>query len=130
MKKIPIACQMYSLRDEWGIQPLESLRFLKEVGYTGVEFFGHYFSPEFHAALLKESGLACAGWHTRIDDLGALREDFDAVYLAIGAHQDNRLGLPGEDAEGVISAVELLRDMGDEKPRDVHGHVAAAAWPT
>ncbi|WP_206759294.1 hypothetical protein, partial [Acinetobacter baumannii] len=30
-------------------------------------------------------------------------------------HDDNKLGLPGEDAEGVISAVELLRDMGDDK---------------
>ena len=87
MKKIPIACQMYSLRDEWGIQPLESLRFLKEVGYTGVEFFGHYFSPEFHAALLKESGLACAGWHTRIDDLeGDNFEPTLAANLTVGNH--------------------------------------------
>ena len=59
---------------------------------------------------------------TSVSDLAALRaEGFDATYIAIGAHQDNKLGLPGEDAEGVISAVELLRDMGDEKPRDFTG---------
>ena len=56
-----------------------------------------------------------------VTDLKALREEFDAVYVAIGAHQDNKLGLEGEDADGVISAVELLRDMGDELPRDFSG---------
>ena len=87
MKKIPIACQMYSLRDEWGVQPLESLRFLKEVGYTGVEFFGHYFSPEFHAALLKEAGLPCVGWHTRIEELeGDNFESTLAANLTVGNH--------------------------------------------
>ena len=58
---------------------------------------------------------------TYVSDLEALRKDYDAVYIAIGAHQDNKLGLPGEDADGVISAVELLRDMGDDKPRDFTG---------
>lgn len=56
-----------------------------------------------------------------VTDLAGLRSEFDAVYLAIGAHNDNKLGLGGEDAEGVISAVELLRDMGDERPRDFSG---------
>ena len=55
-----------------------------------------------------------------IDDLAELK-DFDAVYLAIGAHGDNRLGLPGEDAQGVISAVEMLRAVGDEMPPDFTG---------
>ncbi len=58
---------------------------------------------------------------TYVSDLATLRDAYDAVYIAIGAHQDNKLGLAGEDAEGVISAVELLRDMGDEKTRDFSG---------
>ena len=63
---------------------------------------------------------------TYVTDVAALKEQgFDAVYIAIGAHKDNKLGLPGEDAEGVISAVELLRDMGDEKPRDFTGKKVA-----
>ena len=56
-----------------------------------------------------------------VTDLAQLRANYDAVYIAIGAHQDNKLGLPGEDTDGVISAVELLRDMGDDKPRDFTG---------
>ncbi|MDR2956737.1 MAG: FAD-dependent oxidoreductase [Coriobacteriales bacterium] len=48
-----------------------------------------------------------------------LVEDFDAVYIAIGAHSENKLGLSGEDAAGVYSAVELLRGMGDvDAPSD------------
>jgi NADPH-dependent glutamate synthase beta subunit-like oxidoreductase len=63
---------------------------------------------------------------TNVTDLATLRQQgFDATYLAIGAHNDNKLGLPGEDAEGVISAVELLRDMGDDKPRDFSGKTVA-----
>ena len=50
---------------------------------------------------------------TKVDDLKKLREDYDAVYLAIGAHMDRKLGLPGEDATGVLSAVEMLRLLGD-----------------
>ena len=51
---------------------------------------------------------------TKVDDLSALRENYDAVYLAIGAHLDRKLGLPGEDSVGVLSAVEMLRALGDE----------------
>jgi NADPH-dependent glutamate synthase beta subunit-like oxidoreductase len=42
-----------------------------------------------------------------------LRDTFDAVYIAIGAHMNKKLGIEGEDKEGVISAVELLRKIGD-----------------
>jgi NADPH-dependent glutamate synthase beta subunit-like oxidoreductase len=56
-----------------------------------------------------------------ISSLDELRRDYDAVYLAIGAHEDNKLGLPGEDAEGVESAVEMLRAIGDEEYPDFTG---------
>ena len=35
------------------------------------------------------------------ENLPEIRKEYDAVYLAIGAHADRKLGLPGEDAEGV-----------------------------
>ncbi len=58
-----------------------------------------------------------------IDGAGyqALREKFDAVYLAIGAHSYRGLGVEGEDAENVLSAVELLRAMGDGEAPDFAG---------
>ncbi|MCI7439550.1 MAG: FAD-dependent oxidoreductase, partial [Coriobacteriaceae bacterium] len=51
---------------------------------------------------------------TKVEDLVALRNSYDAVYLAIGAHLDRKLGLHGEDSVGVLSAVEMLRALGDE----------------
>ena len=38
-----------------------------------------------------------------------LREQYDAVLITIGASTDKKLGLEGEDAEGVMSAVQFLR---------------------
>lgn len=46
---------------------------------------------------------------------------FDAVYLAIGAHADKSLGLEGEEAAGVISAVDFLRAAGSGTPFDLAG---------
>ncbi|MDO4516738.1 MAG: NAD(P)-binding protein [Bacillota bacterium] len=40
--------------------------------------------------------------------LEELRRDHDSVYLAIGAALHKTLGIPGEDAKGVLSAIELL----------------------
>ncbi len=50
-----------------------------------------------------------------------LREEFDAVYIAIGAHTDKKIGIEGEDSKGVVSAVEMLRDIGEDKMPDFTG---------
>jgi len=49
---------------------------------------------------------------------GQLRREYDAVYVAIGAHTDKKIGIEGEDSRGVISAVEMLRRIGDEEMPD------------
>lgn len=46
-----------------------------------------------------------------------IQKSFDAVYIAIGAHNDKKLGLEGEDSQNVISAVELLRGIGEGQVR-------------
>ena len=47
-----------------------------------------------------------------------LHKEYDAVYIAIGAHTDKKIGIEGEDAEGVISAVEMLKNIGEDKMPD------------
>ncbi len=44
-----------------------------------------------------------------IDNL--FSEGFRAVLLCTGAHRDLRLNIPGEDAEGIFGAVEMLKDF-------------------
>jgi len=41
--------------------------------------------------------------------LSNLRDNFDAVFIAVGTHIARKLGIPGEDLEGVISATDFLR---------------------
>ena len=48
-------------------------------------------------------------------EFSKLEKDFDAIYIAIGAHTDKKLGVDGEDAKGVISAVDMLRAIGDDE---------------
>ena len=50
-----------------------------------------------------------------------LRNDFDSIYIAIGAQIDKKIGLENEEAEGVYSAVDVLRDAGDGIYPDVKG---------
>ena len=50
-----------------------------------------------------------------------LDKEFDAVYLAIGAQTDKKVGIPGEDGKNVISAVTMLRKIGDDIMPDFTG---------
>lgn len=51
----------------------------------------------------------------------SLREEYDAVLITIGASTDKKLGIEGEDANGVISAVSFLRDVGKGNLLDLKG---------
>ncbi len=43
--------------------------------------------------------------------LDKLKEEHKAIFIATGAHKGLKMKIPGEDAEGVIDAVEFLRDF-------------------
>lgn len=47
-----------------------------------------------------------------------LRDQYDAVYIAIGAHNDKKIGIEGEDSNNVMSAVELLDNIGNDNVPD------------
>ncbi len=51
----------------------------------------------------------------------SLLKGFDAIYLAIGAHTDKKLGIAGEDAQGVMSAVEFLRRTNSHEDLHLEG---------
>ena len=50
-----------------------------------------------------------------------LQKEYDCLYIAIGAHQDKKVGIPGEDSRHVLSAVEMLRAIGDDVMPDFTG---------
>ena len=54
-----------------------------------------------------------------------LRKEYDAVLITIGASTDKKLGLEGEDADGVLSAVQFLRNVGKNIIMDLTGKEVA-----
>ena len=53
--------------------------------------------------------------------LDELKKKYDAVYVSIGAHDDKKLRIEGEDSDGVISAVTMLRAAGEGNPPEMKG---------
>lgn len=50
---------------------------------------------------------------TRIEDISKLK-DYDAVFIATGAHHSRELDVPGEDTAGVLSGTEFLKHLNSE----------------
>ena len=54
-----------------------------------------------------------------------LKKEYDCIYLSIGAHTDKKTGIEGENSQGVISAVEMLRHIGNDDMPDFTGQNVA-----
>jgi NADH-quinone oxidoreductase subunit F len=50
-----------------------------------------------------------------------LEKDFDYVYLAVGAHKSQKMGVPGEDLKNVYGGVEFLRDFNANEEKWLKG---------
>ena len=70
--------------------------------------------------LLRKRGVAfrCGVKVGRDISLAALREQFDAVYLAIGAQKPKELNIPGADLRGVFDALPFLIQKNLEAPEE------------
>jgi len=53
-----------------------------------------------------------------------LLSQYNAVFLAVGAHRSSRLNIPGEDSPGVLQALTFLRDLNLGQPVDLGKQVA------
>jgi len=57
--------------------------------------------------------------------LEEIMDSFDSIFIAIGAHVDAKTQITGDEIEGVITAVELLRGIGDGNHPDFSGKKVA-----
>jgi len=57
-------------------------------------------------------------------NLESLRKKYDAVYIAAGAHKAEKLGIPGEDLQGVIHGVTFMRRVNLEKDLKIGSRIA------
>lgn len=77
---LPVAIQLYSLRDEMDKDFKGTLEKVKEMGYDGVEFAGLYdYSPEDVKAMVDELGLTPISAHVAIEEFLYGDDGEDAV---------------------------------------------------
>lgn len=97
MARIPIALELYSVRNELDKDVYGTLKAVAKMGYEGVEFAG----PPKHSArvlraILDEVGLVCCGWHT---PFAMVQDDKLAETITFNKILGNRRiiipGLPG-----------------------------------
>ena len=89
---------------EYKLRAADSLREVEMIRRMGVEFrFG----------VSVDSAAA----------IDALESEFDSIFLGLGLGAMQRLGIPGEDAEGVINALELISSYKTGHLRELHGTV-------
>lgn len=89
---------------EYKLRTADSLREVEMIRRMGVEFrFG-----------------------VSVDDaaaIEALESEFDYLFLGVGLGAMQRLGIPGEDASGVMNALELIASYKTGHLRELHGTV-------
>ena len=61
--------------------------------------------------------------NTRVDDLEGLRGTHDALFVATGMGVSNALGIPGEQGDGVMNAIEFLRLVNGGRAPGIGGKV-------
>ena len=82
---LPVAVQVYSVRDSAEANLADTLRKIKEMGYDGVEFAGLYgYAPEYVKGLCDGVGLVPISAHIPLDEMLADPEATFAAYKTIG----------------------------------------------
>jgi len=49
--------------------------------------------------------------NSRVEDIDGLLEEYEALFLALGAHRGRKLPIPGADLPGVLACTDLLRQV-------------------
>ena len=119
MARVPIALELYSVRNELAEDLRGTLKAVAEMGYEGVEFAG---APKHTAEeikpLLDEFGLTCCGWHT---PFALVQDDTLAETIALNKGIGNRFvivpGLPGEctgSKENWLKTAEFFNSLANK----------------
>ena len=122
MEKMPIAVQVYSVREEAGADFAGTMKQLKALGYDGVELAGLYGkTPEEIRGWLEEADLTPVGAHVPFEELDKDLENTVRAYHSIGCSyvaipaisEDRRYG--GSRYEEFLAAIPVIAG---EKIRD------------
>lgn len=134
MAKIPIALQLYSIREDCAKDFAGTVEAVAEMGYDGVEFAGYYdLSAEEIKKVLDDLGLKVAGTHTGIDTL--LGDELEKT-VEFNKVLENKFlivpGLPGKytnSKEAWLKTADIMNEISEKlKPHEMltgyHNHSA------
>jgi len=91
------------------------------VGINSFRLPKHILDMEIKA--IQDLGVEIVTSHPVVDVRELMDRGFRAVVVCIGAHRDLKLQIPGEDKEGVMGAVEVLRLTHEGKLQGIKGRV-------
>ncbi|WP_347548562.1 sugar phosphate isomerase/epimerase [Pseudalkalibacillus hwajinpoensis] len=117
MANIPVAVQMYTLRNESEKDFVGTLEKVAKIGYDGVEFAGYYdMSSKELKKVIDDFGLKAASSHTPLDVLESNLSHVIAYQHEIGS---NKLVCPflapeKRNEEGYSSLIRSLNHIGQE----------------
>ena len=119
---LPVALQLYSVRDELEADFEGTIAKVKEFGYDGVEFAGLYGkSAEQVKKILADAGLTPVSAHVPLDELLSDTQAVVATYKEIGCKyiavpylpEDRRPGTEGFDR--TIEDIKKIADVCNEQ---------------
>lgn len=114
---LPVAVQVYSVRDSAEANLADTLRKIKEMGYDGVEFAGLYgYSPEYIRGLVDALELIPVSAHIPLDEMIADPDKTFAAYQTIGVKFGAVPYVPAErrpGAEKFFETIDLIAKLGE-----------------
>lgn len=123
MSEIPIALQLYSIREEMARDVPATLRRVAEMGYEGVEFAGLFeHDPEELGALCNDLGLGIAGAHVQV---GLIQEfELQATIQTMIELGNDYIVVPGlpEEYRNSVEAWERTADLFSASAEKVNQH--------
>ena len=115
MKTLPVAVQIYSVRDDAQKDFKATMLKLKEIGYDGVELAGFYgMKPEYVRDVLKVAGLTAVSAHVPFGDFRDGIEKTVADYVTVGCEYVALPYLPEDmrpancDFDAVIGEIKAI----------------------
>ena len=113
MPSIPVALQLYSLRDRTKTDFAGTVAEVAKIGYTGVETAGYgNLDVNGVAAALKANHLTCAGMHVGIDALRANLNRCVSDALLLGAKHVTCPGWPRDHYHSGAACTRIGEELG------------------
>ena len=117
MKTLPVAVQVYSVREDAEKDFAGTMKKMKEIGYDGVELAGLYgLEPAAIKAAIEDAGLVALSAHVPFQELVADMEGTIQKYVEIGMKYIAIPYLMEEDRPGTekfLKNIEIFRQIGE-----------------